>query len=298
MRLDWDDLRIFLAVARSGSLSAAARALGTAQPTVGRRLAACERRLGTRLLARKPGGYSLTEAGAAVLRHVEAIDAAALSVERIAAGRDAGLAGVVRLTCTDWIARRVLAPIIAGACAEHPAITVELVADVRAYSLAQREADVAVRLGSFAQREVLRRKLAHVAFGLYAAPAYLARHGDPDFRGGAAGHALLAMTDAHGEPFPDSAWLAEVAPRARLACRSVTREALAGLAAAGAGLATLPRYLGDGMPELRALATPSAVPGRDLWVGVHRDTRGTPRVRTLVEAIARGVRRLAPELDP
>jgi len=296
--LDWDDLRFFLAVARHGSLSAAARALAVAQPTAGRRLAAFERRLGTKLFRRTPAGHALTPAGRAILQHAEGIELHVLTVERVAAGRDAGLEGVVRITSTEWFGRQVLAPVITQFCADHPGITVELCADVRLYNLAQREADVAVRLGAFAQREIVQRKLARVAFGLYAAPGYLAARGAPDFARGGEGHTLIAMTDALGAAFPDSAWLAEVAPAARVACRTTSRDAQAALGVAGAGLVTLPRFLGDATAGLRGLAPPSSVPGRDAWLGVHRDTRATPRVRALADVLAREVPRLRRALDP
>ena len=177
-------------------------------------------------------------------------------------------------------------------------IVVELVTDARPFSLAQREADIAVRLGTFAQREVVRRKLAHVGFGLYAAPSYLARHGPAalDDRGGA-GHALVTLVDAEGGPFPDSAWLMKLAPKARVVARTSSRDAQAALAAAGAGLTTVPRRLGDTLAGLRLVARP-APPGRDLWLGVHRDTRTTPRVRTLVDFLAREVTALGRSLDP
>jgi DNA-binding transcriptional LysR family regulator len=290
--LSWDDLHLFLAVARARNLSAAAKALGVSQPTMGRRLAAFEQRLGTRLLRRTPAGYVPTAAGSEVLRHVESMDASALTVERIARGRDEGLAGTVRVTSTEWFGRQVLAPLFARFGAEHPNLAVELVTDLRLFSLANREAEIAVRLGTFAQRDVVRRKLARVAFGLYAEAGYLARHGVPDFARGGEGHALVVMS----EPFPDTAWLQRVAPRARVAFRTNSRDAQAAVAAAGAGLVTLPRFLGDALEPLRRVDGPSEVPDRTAWIGVHRDTRGTPRVRALVEFLAVEVGRLAPRL--
>jgi DNA-binding transcriptional LysR family regulator len=155
-----------------------------------------------------------------------------------------------------------------------------------------------VRLGTFAQHEVVRRKLGQVGFGLYAAPAYLERRGKPDFTGGAEGHAIVQMTDALGAAFPDSAWLAEVAPRARVACQSTSRDAQAALASAGVGLTTLPRALGDATPGLRLLVPPAPVPGRKVWLGVHRDTRSTPRVRALADFLAKEMRRLGPAPAP
>jgi DNA-binding transcriptional LysR family regulator len=290
--LSWDDLQLFLAVARGKNLSSAARALGVTQPTMGRRLASFEERLGACLLRRTPRGFVPTAAGREVLRHVESMDASALTVERVAGGRDAGLAGTVRVTSTEWFARRVLAPLFARFALDHPAIMVELVTDLRLFSLAQREADIAIRLGSFTQRDVVRRKLVRVAFGLYAEAGYLARVGIPDFTRGAEGHTVIVMTEA----FPDTAWLERVAPRARVAFRTNSREAQAAVAASGGGLVTLPRFLGDALPSLRSLDAPSAVPHRIAWAGVHRDTRGTPRVRALVDFIAVEVERLAPKL--
>jgi DNA-binding transcriptional LysR family regulator len=292
--LSWDDLRLFLAVVRGKSLSSAARTLGVTQPTMGRRLASFEKRLGTRLLRRTLHGFELTTAGREVLRHVESMEACALTVERVARGRDEALAGPVRVTSTEWFGRKVLAPLFARFAIAHPAIAVELVTDLRLFSLAQREADVAVRLGSFTQGDVVRRKLALVTFGLYAEAEYLARRGTPDFARAGDGHSVVLMTEA----FPDTTWLQRIAPRAHVAFRTNSREAQAAVAAAGAGLVTLPRFLGDAFPSLRRLQTPSAVPDRVAWAGVHRDTRGTPRVRALVDFLTIEVGRLAPRLGP
>src|SRR5438552_19176157 len=111
--LEWDDLRYFLALARNGSLSAAGRALGVTQPTVGRRIDAFERRLGTKLFRRSPSGYALSPAGESMLAHVDSMEREALAAERIATGRDVGLEGTVRVTAPEWLATRVLAAMVA-----------------------------------------------------------------------------------------------------------------------------------------------------------------------------------------
>jgi DNA-binding transcriptional LysR family regulator len=134
--LDWDDLRFFLTLTRTGSLSAAARDLRVAQSTVGRRLASLEASLGVRLLNRTPDGYLPTLAGEEVRVQAERLEAEALSLERIVGGRDTRLAGLVRVTCAETIASHILAPCFGALHAEHPDMMVELISNARELSLA------------------------------------------------------------------------------------------------------------------------------------------------------------------
>ncbi|WP_437690481.1 LysR family transcriptional regulator [Sorangium sp. So ce176] len=299
--LDWDDLRYFLAVARHGNLSAAARALKVTQPTVGRRLEAFERRLGAKLFLRSPSGFALSAAGESVLGHAERMEQGALAAELAAGGRDAGLRGQLRVTASEWLAVRVLGPLLVPFLARHPAISVDLIADARWLSLPRREADIALRPAAFEHHEVFQREVARIGFGLYASETYLAERGPPDFDRQCEGHALVTMSD---EPpaVADLPWLGAVAGKARVAARTNGREAQATMGAAGVGLACLPRYLGDATPGLRLLSPPSPPPERALWLGVHRDARAVPRVKALVafvvDALAPLRRALRPEPRP
>ncbi|WP_207479301.1 LysR family transcriptional regulator [Arenibaculum pallidiluteum] len=286
--IDWDDVRSFLAVARHGSLSAGARALGVSQPTMGRRLAELESRLGTRLFDRLPSGHVPTAAGRAVLESAERMEAEALAIERGNAGRDVGVAGFVRATSPDWIGRMFLAPLIAEFCRVQRRVTVELVTDPRAYSLARREADIAFRLVPFEQQEVVQRKLLDIAYALYAAPSYLDRHGVPDFAKGAPGHALVLLNEGLAAA-ADTVWLTALAREATIAFRCNDRGAMATAAEAGAGLAVLPTVLAEGARGLVRVPSPPA-PGRTLYLGVHADCRDLPRVRALVEHLAPALR--------
>lgn len=295
--LDWDDLRFFLAVAQHGSLSSAARSLRVTQPTVGRRLDALERRLGSRLFHRTPAGFTLTATGEGIRAHVERMEQDALAAERQATGRDIGLSGTVRVSTTEWLAGHVLGPLLVPLGSRHPGLELELSADVRRVNLTQREADLALRVVPFEQQDIFQRRLARVAFGLYATEDYLARHGTPDFERQCEGHALVLMSDEQG-PIADVAWLRTVAGRARAAFRVNNRDVQARVAGAGAGLACLPRYLGDSVEGLRRLATPTPAPVKDLWLGVHRDQRATPRVKAVADFIARELQRLGPALNP
>lgn len=276
--LNWDDLQFFLAVARHGTLSAAARSLKVTQPTVGRRISAFEERIGAPLFARSASGFSLSETGRAVLLHAEQIEKHALSTEALALARRAGVEGEVRITASEWMIRSVLGPALAPLLARHPGLCIELLADARHLSLIRREADLAVRPSRFKHQDIVQRELADLEFGLYASESYLAQHGMPDFASGCAGQVFIAMT--YGlSTLADYEWLPSLSANARIAVRTNGREPMATMAVAGVGIACLPRALGDASIGLRRLATPVPSPQRKLWLGMHRAARSSSRVR-------------------
>lgn len=295
--IDWNDLQFCLAVARHGTLSAAARALKVTQPTVGRRIAAFEKRLGAQLFLRAQTGWALSNVGRDVLAQAERMQEHALVAEHIASGRDAGIDGTVRIIASEWMICSVLGPALAPFIARHPALHLELIADTRHLSLVKREADIALRPSKFKQQEVFQRVIAVIEFGLYASDAYLARHGPPDFERGCAGHVFIGMSDDITQ-LADHEWLPPLAAHARFAVRTNGREPMATLAAAGVGITCLPRCLGDRTPGLRLLATPSPRPRRQLWIGVHRGARTTPRIRSTLRFIGESFRALQQTLCP
>ena len=149
--MEWSDLRIFLAIAREGTLGGAARKLGLSQPTMGRRLRALEEALAQKLLQRTPEGFVLTEEGTAVLPHAERMEDEALALQRRLTGEDAELAGSLRVSCSEWFGTFMLAPVLAAFAKQYPKVMVELVTDARLYSLSRRETDLAFRIKSFAE---------------------------------------------------------------------------------------------------------------------------------------------------
>jgi DNA-binding transcriptional LysR family regulator len=293
--LDWDQLRYFLAIARGGTLSAAARTLKVAQPTVGRRIDAFERQLGAKLFQRLPAGYRLTAAGTHLLAHAERMEREAFAAEAAVAGRDAGLSGLVRITASEWMVASVIGPMLAPLVAGQRALSLELVSDPRHLSLVRREADIALRPIEFEHGTVVQRKVGRIGFGLYASDAYLTAHGAPDFARQAAGQVLIAMTEDVGDAGRD--WLAATCANARIAVRTNGREAMRTMVEAGIGLALLPCIVGDALPGVRAVAAP-APPERPLWMGIHKDARALPRVREVSAFLARGLRRLEASLGP
>jgi DNA-binding transcriptional LysR family regulator len=292
---DWDDLRYFLAVAREGSLSKAARLLGVAQPTAGRRLKAIEKRLGARLFLATSSGQELSTTGRRILALAERIELDVLGVERLASGRDAGLRGRVTLTASEWMHEFAVAPLLAPLAARHPELEVELRADVRHLSLVRREADLALRPSRFEHADVVERQVASVGFALYASHAYLAERGLPDFTRGADGQRLVAMSEELTK-IPDLEWLPALAGRASVVARANGRAPMLRMAEAGVGLAFLPCFLGDASPALRRLRAPVPGPERPLFLGVHRDARAIPRIRAVTTFLVDTLRRLTPAL--
>lgn len=295
--IDWNDLQFCLAVARHGTLSAAARALKVTQPTVGRRIAAFEKQLGAQLFVRAPAGWALSSVGRDVLAHAAHMQEHALRAEHLATGHDRGVDGNVRVTASEWVIRSVLGPALAPFIARHPALCIELIAEARHLSLVKREADIALRPSKFTQQEIVQRAIATIEFGLYASDAYLASHGSPDFARGCEGHVLIGMTDDITN-LADHGWLPPMAAKARFAVRTNGREPMATLAAAGVGITCLPRCLGDSTPGLRLLNTPSPRPRRQLWLGLHRGARKTPRIQHTASFISEAFANLGPMLCP
>lgn len=274
-RLDWNDLRLLLAIARGGTLTAAAARLHLSQPTAGRRLRALEEACGCALFQRSAAGFRLTAEGEAVQRHAERMEAEALALERRLAGQGAGLEGLLRLSASDWVARLVLTPRLAGFLAAHPAIEIELVADSRLLDLSRREADLVFRFPRFDSPEIRQRLFAHLPYDLYASADYLERHGPA---GDGSGHRLIGMNAAL-DGLPDAAWARQRLPAATAVFRSNSREVQAEACRHGTGLAVLPRAVGERFGLVRL----EPAPGRDVWLGYHADLRKLPRLRALVD---------------
>jgi DNA-binding transcriptional LysR family regulator len=275
--MEWSDVRVFLAIARNGTLGAAARQTGQTQPTMGRRLRALEETVGHALFQRTRDGFVLTDEGAAVLAHAERMEEEALGFTRALAGKDAHLTGLLRVSSSDWFGVHVLTPVFARFLAQHRGISLELVTDSRRYNLARRETDLAFRITPFEEADVIQRKLMHMEYALYGRIDLVApRAGDGE------GHTLVSMDSAFGT-LPDVEWVRRMLPKARIAFGSNNRGAQARMCADGGGFAVLPCPLGDSTPGLRRIDLGEAPPGRDVWLGYHRDLRRVARLRALLD---------------
>ncbi|EJC69621.1 transcriptional regulator [Rhizobium leguminosarum bv. viciae WSM1455] len=277
--MEWSDLKLFLAIARFGTLGSAARSLGLTQPTMGRRLRALETSLGQTLFQRTTDGFVLTDEGTAVFAGAERIEEEALAVERALAGGSRQLDGFLRLSSSDWFGAHVLSPVLAEFSQVHPKVVVELLTDSRLLSLSRREADLVFRIQPFTEAEVISRKLIHIEYGLY-----ISRGAPHPEAGDGAGTRLVAMDEAFGD-MPDVGWLQRLLPRADIVMRSNSRDVQAALCANGAGLAVLPRPLGDSLTAIELVDLGEPPPGRDTWVGYHRDMKRLARLRALLDLV-------------
>ena len=293
--VDWDDLRFFLVLSRHRTLSSAALELKVAQPTVGRRITALERRIGAQLFMRGSNGFTLTPSGARALAFAQRMEQDALSAERHLAGRDEGVRGAVRITASEWLVTSVLSPVAASLLAIHPEPCIELIADARHLNLARREAEIALRPRRFVQQGVIQRAVGKLAFGLYATHPYLAAQGRPSY-GDGSGHTLVAMSDETGDAA--RTWLDAALPNATRSLKANGRDAMLALARTGAALACLARIVGDRSPDLERVGLSPKPPSPQLWLGVHRDTRQIPRVRAVVTHLIERLHAIGPTLCP
>lgn len=285
----WDDVRFFLAVARAGSLSGAARTLGVGHVTVGRRITLLEKQLGVTLLNRTPDGFTPTPAGEAILRQSAAMESAAIDLERIVAGRDALLTGSVRVTTTETLAYQLVAPAIAALREIHPELRVDLIAGVRSLDIARREADLAVRFARPSASDLVCRKLGEVAFSLYASKHYLASKGVPKQGKGLADFDLITFTGAPTATSPF--FMGESLEGARTALRTDNPLIQLRAAACSAGITEAACFLGDTAPDLVRVWPDKAPARRVVWLIMHQDMRRAARIRAVSSAIGDAFRR-------
>lgn len=282
--IDWSNFEVFLAIARAGTLSGAARSLKVDQSTVSRRLAVLEASGGARLFDRTPSGYLLTSTGEAMRSRVEDMEVQAIAVERQLLGRDSSPTGQVRLASSDSFAAWFLVPRLAGLGSQYPGITVELVTGNQPVDLARREADVSLRLSKPKEPNLIARRLGRAAWAVYASSGYLARQGKPSMRGRLRGHRVIGF-DPELRGTVGARWVAEHGNLGQvvLTCNSLLSQAAA--VVAGVGVSALPCVFGDRDPTLKR-ALPQTIGHHDLWLVVHPDVKGSARVRAVMEYVS------------
>lgn len=289
--MNWDDLRYVLALARAGSLARAAKALQVDHTTVGRRVEAAETALGVRLFTRTTTGLVPTADADRLLEPMRQVEESVHALERAADARVDRLEGKVRVTSPETFGISYLAPRLAAFGIEHPGLVVELVPAGEVLDLGRREAELAVRPFRSKHESLVVKRAGSVAYALYASRVYLARH-PVRSREALADHPI-AGSPADGEV--EATWLRRLSPRARPRFLSTSTLTLLAAARASAGLAVLPRYLGDADPTLRRIPMPDE-PVEPLWLTVHRDLREAPRVRALLDFLAATIAADAPLL--
>ena len=287
-RFAWDDLRIFLQIARTGSLSGAAVALGVNHSTVFRRINAFEAQLGVRLFERLPSGYALTIAG-------EEMQASAMRVEREIerldlrlTGQDLKLEGTLVVTTTDTIIENLLTPHLAAFRRAYPGIVLELIIDNQNINLSKRQADVAVRPTRNPPETLVGRRIADIAVAPYATKAYMKGRAED-----LAGLDWLSVDESMAH-LAAAKWFRDTLPGASVVLRANSLFGLLHTCAAGMGAALLPCFMADNHKRLQRIGEPIHDAGTILWLLTHEDLRHTGRVRAFMDFMARS---LAPEID-
>ena len=280
---DWEDLRYFLALARHGSLSAAARTLKVSHATVARRVASLEATLQAPLFDRKADGYAPTARGRRVEQLARTMEDAAQASADMAVV-DAGLSGLVRLTMAGSMAERFVADRLSDFHKQHPRIDLEIVVESRVISLSRREADIAVRFGRPKDSDLVARRLSSVAFSFYASRGYaktLGKNPSP---------AMIGFDD-ESNFIADAAWLNREFPQARFIVRTNSQATQAAAARAGLGIAQLPLHVGGNDPRLVPVKLAKNPPDREIWMLLRKDGARLPRVRAVADYLAAMFRR-------
>lgn len=289
-RLRWDDARVFLAIARAGSLSGAAASLGSGLATVSRQIERLEAALGLTLFSRHQNGYRLTDDGGALLERAETLEQAAEAFTEGSAAQ-AGIAGRVRLATAETLANHVIIPALPKLTSQYSDLTLEVITDVPAINLHRRDADLAVRLVKPERGNVTIRRLGTLGFGLYASRVY-AEHRRDDARLEA--DRFITWCETYGH-LPAARWV-ERALRGR-APALVTTTLSAQLAAAisGVGLAVLPHFLGR-QNDLVCLQGDLGI-DQEIWLAVHSDLVQSRRVRVVADFLVSLIREAKQELE-
>lgn len=281
----WDDYRIFLAVARAGTLSQAGQQLGISQPTVGRRIAALERALDARLFDRVGRQMIVTPGGSAVQQEAEAMERAAASVGLRTLGIDRRPAGTVRLSVTEGLASTWITPRLAPLLKHYPGLKLEIATDRIAANLSKREADIAIRFFRPTQSNLLIRRFGDLRYGLFASRAYLKTCGTPRAPTDLVAHRLIGFEEERRD-WPEMAFLYRHGLAECFVYRSNSAIAQLAAAEAGLGIAPLPIYLARPRKSLTRIMEPIDLPSRQIWLAVHKDIRETARVAALWDFLA------------
>ncbi len=246
-KLDWNDLRYFLAAVRAGTLAGAARTLAVKHTTVGRRLTALERALGAVIVVRGEHGLQLTPLGEKLVPYAEAVERSATELQSEAKSQGAR----VRVAVPTGLVR-LFAPHLIEFRRRHPEVSVEFLSSSQPVDLHKGEAELAIRMGAIADESLVARKIGELAWSLYASADYLQRHPEPADPRDLSGHEVLSF-DARLAGMPGAKWIAEHGARSTIVLVNREMVDLVAAAVAGLGLAVLPCIVGDAEPALKRL---------------------------------------------
>jgi DNA-binding transcriptional LysR family regulator len=281
--MNWEDLRYFLAIARAGSLSGAARTLRVNQATVSRRLAALEAELKVRLVDRLTRESPLTDIGQQLLDDLVEIDSRAFAIERKCLTASSTVRSKVTISAPPILSTHFLTPNVATLCGMAPPVQLSILSDSHVVSLSRLEADLALRLASPIEDTDIVRKVGVMKFGLYAVPDYHNIHDERAWE-------FVGYNDPDFD-FAHKRWLYEIIGARRVACEVTDLSQQYDAACTGIAVAGLPCFIGDTDPRLIRLESDLPMLDLDIWVAMHPDRRNDTVIRRTADAI---VKLLAP----
>jgi DNA-binding transcriptional LysR family regulator len=288
-RFDWDDLRAFLAMARAGRLTVAARQMGVDHSTLSRRIAALEHAIGVKLFDRRAVGFVLTPEGERLITEAEAMETLAIRIGAYDSRKTGGLTGAVRVGTPEGFGTYFLGPRLGGITAAHPELAIELVANPRIFSLSKREADLAIAMSRPVQGRVAAVKVVDYELGVYAAPDYVQRYGEIETKGDLERQRWIGYVE-------DLMWTSELdylpqispslVPHIRISNVISQMEAVAG----GVAIGVLPCFMARTRPTLVRILPVEIRLIRSYWLITHTETRDVARIKLLSDFIVREAR--------
>lgn len=286
--IGWELYRSFLSVLNEGSLSGAARAMGVAQPTVGRHVIALEKSLGLTLFTRSQLGLIPTEAALDLKSYAEEMSSMAAALKRAAESQGEGIKGVVRISASEVIGAEVLPPIIAHLQNTHPKLKIELVLTNRVQNLLHREADIAIRMTQPKQESLIARRVGDVELGFHAHQHYLDNRNMPHTWKDLADHSLIGFDEE--TPFIRIARKSmPTLTRDSFSVRTDNDLAQLALIRAGCGIGICQVALAKRDPKIVRLLQKDFKFTLETWLAMHEDLRNSPRCKITFEALLQGL---------
>ncbi len=285
-RLNWDDLKVTLTVARSGSLSAAARELGVSHATIYRKVIDVEERLGTKLFDRTRTGYTPTLAGEAMLDGAHEMEAYVFEIERKLTGQELTPSGKVRITTTDSLLFGPLSEIVANLHQTLPQIQLEVVISNNLLRISRREADIAIRPSSINPEQLVGRTVGRIQQAIYGAHACF---GDTAGQVDYADMPWIAADESMSYGLLDD-WMEAEGLNAKVTQRYNTVLGMFSAARNGGGLCALPCYLAEGQKRLVRIGEYVPALTTDLWLLTHKDLQQTARIQAVLEHLSKELR--------
>jgi DNA-binding transcriptional LysR family regulator len=286
---NWEWYRSFVCVLDTGSLSAAGRAMGLTQPTVGRHVDSLESALGLKLFTRSFDGFAPTDAALELKPYAVALASTAAALRRVASSHGDGVRGTVRLTASEVVGVEVLPPILTALRRQHPQLVIELALSNQVDDLLRREADIAVRMVRPAQDALVAKRVGGIELGFHAHKDYLSAHGKPRTVAELAQHTLIGFDT-------ETAFIRQVQARypmltrASLALRSDSDLANLATLRAGYGIGICHVQLGRRDPSLVRVLAKDFSPVLDTWIAMHEDLRDSARCAVTFAALASGLK--------